>query len=160
MAGITKGKGTIDMKRIIENTAYNTATAMVVAKLTSSMTGTLYQTSLCAPDASSMTGVLYQTNAGEFFVHEHEVVRYRDWQGECKALETDNITPINQEQAKGWAVNSGEIINDVFNDKAKANTATIYVRVPSTLKSIVEDAAKAKGMSVNSYAIRCLEQAL
>ena len=80
--------------------------------------------------------------------------------GTQAAVETDNITPINQEQAKGWAVNSGEIINDVFNDKAKANTATIYVRVPSTLKSIVEDAAKAKGMSVNSYAIRCLEQAL
>ena len=148
------------MKRIIEKTAYNTATSMIVAKLTSSLTGTLYQTATYATEDSSMTGLLYQTNGGKFFVHEHETVRYRDWHGKCKALETDNIIPINQELAEWWANNNSEIVNDVFKDKAIPNNATIYVRVPSVLKSKVEGAARLQGLSVNSYMIRCLERDL
>jgi predicted HicB family RNase H-like nuclease len=37
---------------------------------------------------------------------------------------------------------------------------TIYARIPASLKRKIEEAAKAEGLSANSWAMRCFERCL
>lgn len=44
--------------------------------------------------------------------------------------------------------------------KPAETRACVYVRVPASLKRMVERDARAAGLSVNAYTVRCLEASL
>jgi len=145
------------MQRIIDGVAYNTETAAKVASLEF--------------DASSAGGtrgaeVLYQTRGGAFFRHVQEVVAYQNRGGEWQERESNQFEAMTRDEAHAWVMkqNDVELLSDVFGEPPEASArdavaaeATIYARVPLSLKNQVETLARADGLSVNSFVIRCLE---
>lgn len=56
-----------------------------------------------------------------------------------------------------------EVFNSTFDDPPEAGAggeknSAIYVQVPNALKKVVDAAAKRENLSVNSFALRCLER--
>ena len=142
------------MKRVIKGRAYNTATSTVVASSTYDNTSKGGTRGFLA---------LYQTRSGAFFLHENEVVAFRDRAGTLQQQVTDTFRPLTRDKACEW-VTSGEVKlhSDLLRELPEAKEdaapeATIYARVPSSLKAAVERQATAEGISVNAYVARCLE---
>lgn len=145
------------MKRIIDGVAYNTETAIKVARLEfdASVTG-----------GTRGFEVLYQTRGGAFFRHVQEVVAYQDRNREWQERETNQFEAMTRDKAHAWVMeqNDVKLLSDVFGEPPEAAAgdaavaeATIYARMPLALKSQAEALARADGLSVNSYVIRCLE---
>jgi hypothetical protein len=108
-------------------------------------------------------GELYQTRGGAFFVvTTTHIPETRDSEGRDK-VECDAMTP---EQAQKWLLDGDvEVFRNPFEDppEAEAETdtgATIYVRMPAALKHAVDAAAEKAGVSVNVWAMRCVERCL
>lgn len=152
------------MKRVIGGVAYNTDTATVIGRVSYDDT---------SGHGSRGTQTLYQTAGGAFFLHSHEFItrkRRRGWQ----EREEHEILPITRDEAAEWPTNGAEwptsrveILADVFGEALETTeadsagtSAVVNVRLPASLKERIDAAAKAKGLSVNSYAIRCFEQCL
>ena len=143
------------MKRIIDGVTYNTATATKIAASEFNERG------VGGPVGQD---VLYQTRGGAFFIATHEVVTYRDRDGEWQSKEQNEVTPMSRNFAQAWALKGDvELFSDFFGEPPEASAkpqepgATIYTRVPLSLKDRIETHARADGLSVNSYVIRCLE---
>ena len=134
------------MKRIIDGVTYNTDTATAVARWE-------YEDE----NGYDTEAVLYQTRGGAFFiVHSWNTenkpkVYFESINRESIARlveRTDNLTIINE---------------DILSDPPEATAeqspgATLYLRIPSALKDQAESSAKSDGLSVNAWAMRCIER--
>lgn len=145
------------IKRIIEGVAYNTGTSTKVAR------SEYDQTSEGGPRGEQ---TLYQTRGGVFFLHNFEVSQHKDRHGEWQERESNHFEVMTRDEAQKWVLNAGqvELLSDAFGEPPEATAgdmgawnATIYARVPIMLKGRVEASAKAAGLSVNSFVMRCLE---
>jgi predicted HicB family RNase H-like nuclease len=143
------------MKRIIDGMTYNTDTSTRIAE------------AKWEDDGVSHDGVLYQTRGGAFFV-DYETVKQvwnqRNEQHEERIEHT--FEPMSQEEAHKWMLEGDvEIFNNPFEDPPEAASegeagATLYLRVPASLKRRVDDAAKFESLSGNAWMMRCLERCL
>lgn len=126
------------MKRIIDGKTYNTDTATRVAEGG-------------PPDPSDLAGwELYQTRHGAFFMvtvdHDGEDMR---------------IKPYGDDEAQKFLEkHANHVLEEVFGPfpEAGASERRLTIRVPGNLADRVEAVAKARGLSLNSYAMRCLER--
>jgi hypothetical protein len=126
------------IKRIINGKTYNTETATVV-----------FET--WHPHGASNAGkVLYQTRHGAFFLLEV------DHEGE-----EESFGPLTDVEAhkflEEWKAT--DALEQCFGNFPEAGAAEtrLTIRIPGNLATRVETAAKTKGMSLNSYAMRCFE---
>lgn len=148
------------MKWVVKGVAYNTKTSTLLAKIDWHEHG---------EDEHGRQGpyvevALYQTQKGAYFIHKST-----DWfnpyssEGEHGR---DDCTPMTAEQASAWLLKGNvKIIHNPFGEvpEAAAETepgATIYLRVPASLKHRVDTAASAAGMSSNAWVMRCIERCL
>jgi hypothetical protein len=147
------------MKRVINGVSYNDRTATLVAKNSWEESGGLVK----------YTSLLYQTRGGAFFLHNHK--REREWSQEDDAYrieEIDSFEPMTRNEAHNWVLEGDdiELIDDRIFDavpEATAETpagATLFIRLPTSLKERIEADAKARGLSVNAAVMRCLEACL
>jgi hypothetical protein len=143
------------MKRIVNGVTYNTATATALAR------------SECTGDDGPVQATLYQTRGGAFFV-DYEITRevWNEREQEHQTKITNTFEPLSREKAHEWILEGDiEIFNNPFDDPPEATAeadpgATIYIRVPASLKRNVDDAAKAAKTSGNVWAMRCVEKCL
>lgn len=142
------------MKRVIDGVTYNTDTATVVARWD-------YRDF----DGLDTDATLYQTRGGAFFaVHEWEVPdrdcgvpRRKVW---FEAMQRDRVEHLI-EYAKNLAIVAPDILGEPPEAEAeKTPGATLYIRVPASLKAQIETAASEARLSVNAWAMRCLESGL
>lgn len=135
------------MKRIIEGRTFNTETATKVAF------AKVDRPYLGADEEQT----LYLTRSGAFFVHVRDPVDNQD-----------DIEILTGEEAQNWVLEGEvELFNSPFPDPPEAaaeepskTEATIFIRVPQSLKRQIDATAKAAGQSVNAWAMRCLERCL
>jgi hypothetical protein len=148
------------MKRVINGVTYNTHTSTKVAR-----------TEQVEPEwggrPEERTGrTLYQTRGGAFFVHTVTETSRRMARGEWQDVERHDCEPLTREQAHEWILEGDvELLADVFGEppeaaEATTQEATLYARVPMTLKERIETAAGREGLSINSWLIRCAEDCL
>jgi predicted HicB family RNase H-like nuclease len=145
------------MKRIIYGVTYNTETSTRIAE----------QAYEDHEEKESHSDVLYQTHGGAFFV-VYETVKQawnqRDEQHEERIQHT--FDPMSQEDAHKWMMEGEvEVFNNPFDEPPEATAeaepgATLYIRVPASLKRRVDDAAKEAKASGNVWAMRCVERCL
>jgi hypothetical protein len=154
-------KGGWLMKRIIDGVTYNTDTATVVA--TAEWTDEAWG----GNPEEEHKGTLYQTRGGAFFLHVHtewEVLNRRT--EEVEARSRDTFEPMTAAAAQKWVMaGEVELVNDAFGEPPEAVAeeapgATVYVRVPTSLKDRMEEAASDDKLSVNAWAMRCWETCL
>lgn len=125
------------MKRIIDGKAYNTDTAIKVA------------TSGAGHWQSDAWWSLYQTRHGAFFLdgadhHGDPVFR-----------------PMSDVEAQAFLEkNANHLVEQYFGPMPEGGAAErrLTIRIPGNLADRVEEAAKAKGMSINNYAARSFGQ--
>lgn len=144
------------MKRIVNGVTYNTDTSTALAR-------SEWQPN----DGEKAEGCLYQTRGGAFFVHTIIAAEWFDDEDrEWRTKTTNAFEPMTAEEAHRWIMEGDvEIHHNPFDDPPEATAetdpgATIYVRVPATLKRQIDAAAKGASQSVNTWAMRCLEQCI
>lgn len=140
------------MKRVIDGKTYNTDTSTVVGRYE-------YKNQ----NENDVEATVYLNKGGAFFIlHQwqvefEETVRSKHYmeavtRAELEALVTD--------------MDNFEIVDDeALQSPPEAGAepepgATIYLRVPASLKKRVDDAAARSSLSANSWALRCLENCL
>jgi predicted HicB family RNase H-like nuclease len=137
-------------KRFVEGLTYNTDTATRLA--------------FAAWDDDENTEVtLYQTRGGAFFLHEvttKEVWVERSQEHQTKGRNA--IIPQSADEAQRWLFEHAEetFLNPFENPPESEQDAAIYIRVPSSLKQRIEQAASEAKLSGNAWVIRCLERCL
>jgi hypothetical protein len=144
------------MKRIIKGATYNTDTATKVAEGSweDENRGIVVETAL------------YQNRAGVYFTVAKVTQAYRDRHGEWQQRESYEWD-VAGDAAKARERCEREdmtILQDIGDMPPEAeggeSAATLYLRLPPTLKARVEARAKKDGVSVNAFGIRCLERCL
>ena len=81
-------------------------------------------------------------------------------------MTVDKFVPLSPEQAEKWIMTGEvEVFHNPFGEPPEAVAeaepgATIYLRLPLSLKKQVEDAAQKDELSVNAWAMRCMEACL
>jgi predicted HicB family RNase H-like nuclease len=147
-----------EMKRIVNGVTYNIDTSTRLAESRWERHD--------EPDKEYF-GTLYETRGGAFFV-DLEITRQR-WNEAKHIQETEVINefePLSPDQAQKWLLEGDvEIFRNPFGDPPEAAAesepgATIYIRLPASLKRSVDDAARAANLSANVWAMRCLERCL
>jgi hypothetical protein len=151
------------MKRIVNGVTYNTQTSTLLAEM---------QWGDAGPDnTTEKFGVdrLYQTRGGAFFLDEQVNFRLYDQRArEWTEREDHTFVPVSAEKAQAWLIAEGqeiEVFRNPFDDPPEAAGeaepgATIYVRVPATLKHRVDEAARKADASANAWMMRCIERCL
>ena len=122
------------MKRTIDGKSYNTETATRVVEGYGHNEDDLWR--------------LYQSRHGAFFLEGIEV-------GE------DFVRPMTDAEAQAFLEeHANHLVEQFFGPMPEAGAAErrLTIRIPGNLADRVEAAAKAKGLSLNSYAMRCFEQ--
>ena len=144
------------MKRIVNGVTYNTETSTRLA-----------ESRWERDDDEKAFGTLYQTRGGAFFV-DVEITR-QEWNEFERANETKVVhafEPMSPEKAHQWMLEGEvEVFHNPFDDPPEASAeaepaATIYLRVPASLKQRVDEAAKGAKVSGNTWAMRCVERCL
>jgi predicted HicB family RNase H-like nuclease len=128
------------MKRIIDGKTYNTDTATHVTGGDNGPWAHL----------SGAWWGLYQTRHGAFF----EIVVDHDG-------ESEKITPLTDPEAQAiLEKHANHLVEQYFGPMPEYGAAErrLTIRIPGNLADRMEEAAKAKGLSLNSYAMRCFEQ--
>jgi predicted HicB family RNase H-like nuclease len=135
------------MKRIIDGKTYNTDTATLVAR---SWWNDWERGNV------DMQGDLYVTRGGAFFVVVTEPGNH-----EARIA----FEPMDREAVDKWlATGEVEVFDEtIFQEPAEAAVerepeATIYVRVPRSLKDRIAAGAKDDELSVNAWVMRCVER--
>jgi predicted HicB family RNase H-like nuclease len=149
------------MKRVIDGVTYNTDTATLIAKADDDTELDKYS----GEPAKSLELRLYQTRGGAFFLHMHTETSRANSEGEWRDIVRDEFEPLTASEAQHWVAKSGyqvEVLNDVFGEPPEAAAeaqpgATLYVRVPASLKEQIEAAAEMEKVSVNAWMMRCAE---
>ena len=144
------------MKRIIDGVAYNTDTSTVIAR--SEYEGEYNHRN------SNCIATLYQTRGGAFFVVETFNL---GWDEETRLDDIrDRFKALSAERAQNWIMTGEvEIIHNPFGEPPEATaeaeaSATLYTRVPVSLKQRIEAAARDDGLSGNAWLMRCAERCL
>ena len=122
------------MKRIIDGKSYNTETATRIMGGNGHYEDDWWH--------------LYQTRHGAFFLEGVD-------HGEAF------VRPMTDAEAQAFLEKHGNyLVEQYFGPMPEAGAAErqLTIRIPGNLADRVEAAAKAKGLSVNSYAMRCFEQ--
>ncbi len=148
------------MKRIIDGVTYNTDTSTLLAF-------SEYERSEYDGGGRSEEW-LYQTRGGAYFLHIRIHGAQRSEDGGWEEFTADSCEPQTEEDAQKWLLEGDVVVhNNPFGDPPEAEasadakpSATIYARVPTTLKDRIEKAAKAENLSTNSWMIRCAERCL
>lgn len=144
------------MKRIVNGVTYNTETSTCLATAT-------YE----PEEGQKVVTDLYQTRGGAYF--EHRQTTSKEWNEAEREYDTttrDRFIPLSPEKAHDWLMEGDvDVFTNPFDDPPEAAAeaepgATIYLRVPGSLKRSVDEAAKADGLSGNIWAQRCLERCL
>ena len=143
------------MKRIVNGVTYNTATSTTLAQANWTC------------DEDEVSSVLYQTRGGAYFL-DHAVTqsRWNEAEREHQTKVVHEFEPMSPDEAQTWILDGDvEIFHNPFGDPTEAEAepeagATIYIRLPASLKKAVDDAARGAGLSANVWAMRCLEQCL
>jgi hypothetical protein len=142
------------MKRIIDGVTYNTDTSTVLAR-------SEYETAYNHQDRHC-EGTLYQTRGGAFFVAEEIDLGRKDEDG--NRIVSNRFVALSRERAEKWIMAGDvEVCHNPFGEPPEAEAepcATIYLRVPSSLKKRIDQAATTSSMSINAWALRCLERSL
>lgn len=142
------------MKRIVNGVTYNTDTATALGRSSWEDDGKVVET-------------LHQTRGGAFFVHREKDVSV--WNEKDRATLTSkehSFQPVSPDAAHSWMMTGEvEVFRNPFDDPPEANAekdpgATIYVRVPSSLKRAVDEAAAIEKVSGNVWSMRCLERCM
>lgn len=144
------------MKRVVGGITFNTDTATRVADVlfNDEKSGTVTH------------AALYQTPLGVFFALDAITTSYR---GPNLQLQKRTIYEWhdvgNSSQARAWAERYGmTIIHDLDDISFKSHRAdkftSLYIRLPPSLKVAVEEKARATGLSVNTFVMRCVEDLL
>jgi len=148
------------MKRVVDGVAYNTATSTRLAEKEWNEQDERGRT-------ANVEATLYQTQKGAFFVHKWTFTEWWDEEaGEPTSRSRDECIPMTAEEASAWLLRGDvNIIHNPFGEVPEAAAepeqgATIYLRVPGTLKQRVDRAANAEGVSSNAWALHCVEQCL
>jgi hypothetical protein len=148
------------MKRIVNGVTYNTDTSTALARMTWEKDGRHNQ-------ASRGIDTLYQTRGGAFFIDEEEtLLSWNERAGEHEEATANTFLPLSADDAHKWMMEGDiEVFHNPFGDPPEAaaepeSGATIYLRVPASLKQRVDDAAKEAGLSGNVWAMRCVENCL
>jgi hypothetical protein len=149
------------MKRIVDGVTYNTDTATRLAR-TEWEDDNRYEPTY----GWDCVGELYQTRGGAFFVlvTKTKAADARDPDDEGK--QRVECSPLTAAEAQSWLCEGDvEVFHNPFEDPPEATGevepgATIYLRVPSALKRAVDTAAEQAGVSVNVWAMRCVERCL
>jgi predicted HicB family RNase H-like nuclease len=112
---------------------------------------------------------LYITRGGAFFTYR-DTERDQVWNERVGQVEENvvefSFMPKSREQAQEWMLTGEvEVLHNLFEEppEAVAETetgATLYLRMPATLKRKIDDVAKADDVSANVWAVRCLERYL
>jgi predicted HicB family RNase H-like nuclease len=150
-------------KRVVDGVSYNTQTATVLAVhqyddeadpygREPACRGRLY---LC----QTAKNAFFEVDEGEKEVwdQKEEKTAWRDY---C------HFKPMSAEQAAKWFTTGDvEVYHNPFDEipeagAEKEENATIYVRLPASLKSAVEKAAQANNTSINTEVLRCLERCI
>jgi hypothetical protein len=144
-ASILEGEEAV--KRVVNGVSYNTETSTKLGE--------------CRWEEGK--GVLYQTRDGAFFVDEETT--FLEW-NERERTEDEKVVhrlvPLSPERAKEWLLEGEvEVFHNPFEKATEAEPeATIYVRVPASLKRRVDETAEEDKMSTNAWVMRCLELCL
>ena len=146
------------IKRIIDGVTYNTDTATRIA-------WSEYPVDFKRAPAECV-GVLYQTRGGAYFVHERiDTGEYDDDIGDT--VHQDRFEAMTAEQAEKWTLTGQTtmVATNHFAEPPEAEAeaepgATIYLRLPASLKGRVEGAAEEMELSVNAWSMKALEAAL
>jgi hypothetical protein len=123
-------------KRIIDGKSYNTDTAILVAKGDNG-------------GWSDAWWCLYQTRHGAFFVDGTDHQGY------------DAFRPLTDVEAQAWLEKrANHLVEQYFGPMPEGGAAErrLTIRLPGNLADRIEVAAKAKNLSLNTYAMRCFEQ--
>jgi len=143
------------MKRIIEGRTYDTNTSTPIAS---------YE--YTNEKSYEVEATIYQTRGGAFFIVHRWGVPNPDWKGILDTkVQFESISRAELDRLVATA-DQLEIINaDAISAPPEAAEesepgATLYVRLPASLKKQIDDAAKAAKVSANVWAMRCLESCL
>ncbi len=150
------------MKRVIDGVTYNTDTSTLIAQATDD------QETITGELAKSLELRLYQTRGGAFFLHIHTETSRRNSEGGFRDIVRNEFEPLTASEARHWVTDSGyqvEVLNDASGEPPEAAAeetpgATLYIRLPASLKDQIEAAAGNEKLSVNSWAMRCLERCI
>ena len=145
------------MKRIVDGVTYNTETSSLARKASDSRRGPIRE---IGRDPLSNTG-------GAFFIVERrETVEWNKSEQEAELRVRRTFVPVSAERAQSWML-EGEVhvFRNPFGDPPEAIAeakpgATIYIRVPATLKRAADAAASEQKLSGNVWAMRCIERCL
>lgn len=136
------------MKRVIDGLTYNTDTAAVAAR---------YE--YVDEKGYDVEATIYCNRGGALFI-VHKWAPGDQWRYHFEPTTRDEIQRLIE---KGTQI---EIVDEAILSEppeAVAETekgATIYIRVPASLKRRVDEAADADGLSGNVWAMRCVERCL
>jgi hypothetical protein len=143
------------MKRIINGVTYNTDASVRLAR------------SEWEEDDGQVTGTLYQTRGGAFFVvEEFTSKQWSEGEGRYTYERKYRWQTLSREDANAWLLEGEvDIFHNPFNELPEAiaddhDGATLYVRVPASLKRSVDEAASEAKVSSNTWAMRCIESCL
>ena len=150
------------MKRVVDGVTYNTATSTKVAV-------SEWEEADKGPKRDLVVKQeLFQNRLGAFFLLMRR--EWQEWEPDERVWfhnDRVEIVPISRERAQGWLLSGQvEIVDSsVFGEPPEAEVeekpgATIYLRLPPSLKNRIETRAKSDGLSVNAWAMRCLERSL
>ena len=145
------------IKRIIDGVAYNTATSALIAQ-------SEYEVDFKRTDADCL-GKLYQTRGGAYFVHEQIDTGERDDYGD--RVYRDRFEPMTAEEAEQWTLSDQTEVfaKSPFAEPPEAQAevepgATVYLRLPASLKARIEEAAEQAKLSVNAWMMKVAEGGL
>jgi predicted HicB family RNase H-like nuclease len=147
------------MKRIVDGLTYNTDTSTLLARAE-------WEPNQWSPySGAECEGELYQTRGGAFFlvttIHIPE-----DRERGLEPRDKVEFAAMTAERAQAWMLEGDvEVYRNPFEEPPEAEAepeggATIYIRVPAALKRDVDEAAQEAKVSVNVWAMRCLERCL
>ena len=141
------------MKRVIDGKTYNTATSARAARW-----------DYTDDRQNEVEATLYQTRGGAFFVvHVWEV---RDFDGDRREKSYAEAMTFDEVRRLVSGANDLEILDSrALEEPPEAVEeeeagATLYLRLPASLKARVDAAAEAGRVSANAWAMRCLESCL
>ncbi len=152
-------------KRVFKGVTYNTDTATLIAQAEDDQDFNRYT----GDPARSRLLQLYQTRGGAFFLYIYTETMRQNAEGEFRDIVHQDFEPLTESEARHWVTDGRgfqvEILNDVFGEPPEAEAeeipgATLYVRLPASLKDRIEAASTEEKLSANAWAMRCMEQCL
>jgi hypothetical protein len=144
------------MKRIIDGVTYDTSTATELCKYEN--------TAVHCTDFYYYEETLYRTRSSKYFLLGEGAAcsPYSEPYGSNGRTGANKIVPLTEEEARKWLEKFNapdEICPELYADMAELEPSEgiVYLRVPSVLKSQLEQLAVQEGQSLNTFLIKVLE---